>query len=66
MQLGTIILVCWVVVFNKGERVGDIPTRVNGLAEDDPSKDAGECLSLVDWRHWMAAIRSESRLVVSC
>jgi hypothetical protein len=48
MQLGTIILVCWVVVFNKGERVGDIPTGVNGLAEDDPSKDAGECLSLVD------------------
>jgi hypothetical protein len=29
---------------------------VNGLAEDDPSEDVEECLSLADWRHWMAAI----------
>ncbi len=29
---------------------------MKGLAENDPLEDVGECLPLVDWRHWMAAI----------
>ena len=29
---------------------------MKGLAEDDPSEDVEECLPLVDWQHWMAAI----------
>ena len=33
---------------------------MKGLAEDDPSEDVEECLPLVDWRHWMVAIRAIS------
>ena len=25
MQLGTIFWVCWIIIFNKGEWVGDVP-----------------------------------------